>query len=144
MCEWEVFVEYFPDGFSAGVDACGPAGLVVDGGGVGGVVVVDGHIYGSNWKGNGDGAWVCLDWNTGKVKYEDHWNNKGAMTYADGMLYCYEEKKGNVALVKVTPEKFDVVSFFEGFAFSCNFKAWILLRPTLSIYPSHAWPSGYI
>jgi len=79
----------------------------------GGVVFVDGHIYGSNWKGNGDGAWVCLDWNTGKVKYEDHWNNKGAITYADGMLYCYEEKGGNMALVRPTPEKFDVVSSFK-------------------------------
>lgn len=79
----------------------------------GGVVLVDGHLYGSNWKGNGDGSWVCLDWDTGKVKYEDHWNNKGAITYADGMLYCYEEKSGNVALVNPTPEKFDVVSSFK-------------------------------
>jgi outer membrane protein assembly factor BamB len=79
----------------------------------GGVVFVDGHIYGSNWKGNGDGAWVCLDWDTGKVKYEDHWNNKGSITYADGMLYCYEEKGGNMALVRPTPEKFDVVSSFK-------------------------------
>lgn len=79
----------------------------------GGVVFVDGYIYGSNWNGNGDGSWVCLDWNTGKVKYEEHWKCKGAMTYADGMLYCYEEKSGNVALVNPTPEKFDVVSSFK-------------------------------
>jgi outer membrane protein assembly factor BamB len=79
----------------------------------GGIVVVDGHIYGANWANNGDGSWVCLDWKTGKVKYETHWNCKGAVTYADGMLYCYEEKKGNVALVKPTPEKFDVVSSFK-------------------------------
>ena len=79
----------------------------------GGVVFVDGYIYGANWRSNGDGSWVCLDWNTGKVKYETHWNCKGAVTYADGLLYCYEEKRGNVALVNPTPEKFDVVSSFK-------------------------------
>ncbi|MBE0535852.1 MAG: PQQ-binding-like beta-propeller repeat protein [Phycisphaerae bacterium] len=79
----------------------------------GGVVLVDGHIYGANWKDNGDGSWCCLEWDTGKVMYETHWNCKGSITYADGMLYCYEEKSGNVALVKVTPKGFDVVSSFE-------------------------------
>ena len=79
----------------------------------GGVVLVDGYIYGANWAGNGDGSWVCLDWNTGEVKYDQHWNCKGAITYADGMLYCYEEKSGNIALVNPTPEKFDVVSSFK-------------------------------
>lgn len=78
----------------------------------GGVVFVDGYIYGASWKGNGDGKWVCLDWVTGKAMYDTHWINKGAITYADGMLYCYEEKKGNVALVRAMPEKFDIVSSF--------------------------------
>jgi len=79
----------------------------------GGVVFVDGYIYGANWRNNGDGSWCCLDWNTGKVMYETHWQCKGAITYADGMLYCYEEKGGNLALVRATPEKFDVVSSFK-------------------------------
>ncbi len=79
----------------------------------GGVVFVDGYIYGANWRNNGDGSWVCLDWDTGKVKYENHWKCKGAVTFADGLLYCYEEKSGNVALVNPTPEKFDVVSSFK-------------------------------
>ncbi len=79
----------------------------------GGVVFVDGYIYGANWRNNGDGSWCCLDWNTGKIMYETHWNCKGAVTYADGLLYCYEEKRGNVALVNPTPEKFDVVSSFK-------------------------------
>jgi outer membrane protein assembly factor BamB len=78
----------------------------------GGVVVVDGYIYGSNWINNGKGNWVCLDWDTGKVMYETEWENKGSVIYADGMMYCYDEKKGNLALVKPTPEKFEVVSSF--------------------------------
>lgn len=79
----------------------------------GGVVIVDGYIYGANWKSNRDGNWVCLDWDSGKVMYEKEWICKGSIAYADGMLYCYEEKEGTVALVKASPEGFDIVSSFE-------------------------------
>ena len=79
----------------------------------GGVVIVDGYIYGANWKDNRNGNWVCLDWDSGKVMYEKEWICKGSITYADGMLYCYEEKEGTVALVKASPEGFDIVSSFE-------------------------------
>jgi len=79
---------------------------------IGGVVIVDGYIYGANWLNNKNGNWICLNWDTGKVMYEEPWLSKGSIIYADGMLYCYEEKKGNLALVKATPEKFDIVSSF--------------------------------
>jgi len=79
----------------------------------GGVVVVDGYIYGANWKNNRDGNWICLDWDTGKVMYDHKWICKGSITYADGMLYCYEEKEGTVALVKASPAGFDIVSSFK-------------------------------
>ncbi len=79
----------------------------------GGVVLVDGYLYGANWRDNGDGSWCCLEWETGKVMYEKHWQCKGSMVYADGMLYCYEEKNGNVALVKATPSGFEIVSSFK-------------------------------
>lgn len=75
----------------------------------GGVVLVDGYIYGTNHKGN----WICLDWKDGKVMYDTEGIGKGSVTYADGMLYCYEEKEGTVGLVKATPEKFDIVSSFK-------------------------------
>ena len=79
----------------------------------GSVVLVDGFIYGSNWQSNDNGSWVCLDWNSGQKKYETQWNTKGSIAYAEGMLYCYDEKKGNVALVKASPEKFEVISSFQ-------------------------------
>ncbi len=79
----------------------------------GGVVTVDGYIYGSNWLNNNSGNWVCLDWKTGKVMYETEWINKGAIIYADGMLYVYEEKDGTVGIAKATPDGFNVVSSFE-------------------------------
>jgi outer membrane protein assembly factor BamB len=79
----------------------------------GGVVLVDGYIYGSNWVDNGNGNWCCIDWNTGKKMYETTWYNKGSIISADGMLYCYDEKKGFVGLVKPNPNKFDLMSSFK-------------------------------
>jgi outer membrane protein assembly factor BamB len=45
--------------------------------------------------------------------YETTWITKGPLISADGMLYCYEEKSGNIALVKPNPEKFEIVSSFK-------------------------------
>lgn len=78
-----------------------------------GFVYIDGYIYGSNWIGNRMGNWLCLDWDTGEIKYNIEWKNKGSIIYADGLLYCYEEKAGNVALVKTSPENFEIVSSFK-------------------------------
>ncbi len=79
----------------------------------GGVVLVDGYLYGSNWINNSKGNWVCIDWETGEVQYEKEWFSKGSIITADGMLYCYEERKGNIALVKATPKDFEIVSTFQ-------------------------------
>lgn len=78
----------------------------------GGVVLVDGYLYGSNWINNGNGNWVCQEWETGRVMYEEKWHNKGSVIYADGMLYVYEEKQGNVGLVEPDPRGFRVISSF--------------------------------
>ncbi len=79
----------------------------------GGVVLIDGYIYGSNWLNNSNGNWCCIDWKTGKKMWEQHWNCKGSIISAGGMLYIYEEKNGNVGLLRATPEKFDLVSSFK-------------------------------
>lgn len=79
----------------------------------GGVVLVDGKLYGSNWQNNANGRWVCVDWETGKTHWEEEWNNKGGIIYADGMLYLYDEKRGNVGLAKPNPDRMEIVSTFE-------------------------------
>ncbi len=79
----------------------------------GGVVLVNGYIYGANWLNNGMGNWCCIEWNTGKKMWEELWHNKGSIIYADGMLYIYEEKTGNVGLLKPDSQKFDLVSTFK-------------------------------
>lgn len=78
----------------------------------GGVVLLNGYIYGSNWLSNSDGNWCCIDWNTGAKKYEEHWKCKGSIIAADDMLYIYDERSGNVGLVKPDPSKFNLVSSF--------------------------------
>lgn len=79
----------------------------------GGVVKVGDYIYGSSWEHNRMGNWVCLNWETGEIMYEKEWYNKGSIIAADGMLYCYEEKTGNLALVEAKPDDFKVVSSFK-------------------------------
>ncbi len=80
---------------------------------LGGMVLNNGFIYGSNWLHNRDGNWCCLNWETGEVMYETHWKNKGAIIQADDMLYCFEEKSGYMALVEPTPEEFRIRSSFK-------------------------------
>lgn len=78
-----------------------------------GLIELDGYLYGSYWINNNAGAWACLDWDTGEVMYDEQWNSKGEMVYADGLLYVYDEKNGNVALVEPNPAGFNVISSFQ-------------------------------
>jgi outer membrane protein assembly factor BamB len=73
---------------------------------MGGAVFVDGYIYGS---GDNSRSWKCIDWKTGENTWEYQDIAKGTVIYADGMLYCYSER-GELALVKANPAKFDLVS----------------------------------
>ncbi|MBN2667197.1 MAG: PQQ-binding-like beta-propeller repeat protein [Bacteroidales bacterium] len=79
---------------------------------VGGVVLLGDLIFSSTHDNNSMGKWICVDWNTGKTLWINDWNNKGSVISADGMLYIYEERMGNVGLVKPGKEKLDVVSQF--------------------------------
>ena len=66
------------------------------------------YLYGA---GDNNSYWYCVDWKTGKIMYRDKSIAVGAVIAADDMLYCYSEK-GEMALVKPNPEKFDVVGKF--------------------------------
>jgi predicted acetyltransferase len=78
----------------------------------GGVVLVDGYIYGSNWYANNKGAWCSIDWETGETGYVHKWETKGSIVTAENLLYCYEERRGNLALVKANPCNFEIISSF--------------------------------
>ena len=52
----------------------------------GGVVLVDGYLYGFS-----DAILTCLDFATGKVMWRNRSVGKGSVTYADGRLYIQSE-----------------------------------------------------
>lgn len=64
----------------------------------GNVVLVGDHVYG-----NSQGTWVCQDFKTGEVAWSERKFPSGAVTFADGNLYCYAEGDGTTALVAATP-----------------------------------------
>jgi len=80
----------------------------------GGVILLGDDIVGSSSKGRGDNknSWICLDINSGKMKYWSKLVGKGSAVYADGMFYCYGEK-GQLGLVRMTPSGFEMVSSFK-------------------------------
>lgn len=65
----------------------------------GGVVLVDGYVYGHTDR----RGWTCLELATGMVKWQDNSLGAGSLTYADGHLYCLTEEGGTVALVEANP-----------------------------------------
>ena len=73
------------------------------------IVKIGDYAYGSGDYGKG--SWYCVDWKTGEQLYKDRSIATGAIIAAEGMLYCYSEK-GDMALVRATPEKFDMISKF--------------------------------
>jgi outer membrane protein assembly factor BamB len=63
---------------------------------IGGVVLVDGFIYGS---GDRNRFWFQVDWETGRTVSRTRELDKGTVIYADGRLYCYTER-GELALIE--------------------------------------------
>ena len=63
----------------------------------GGVVLVNGYIYGFN-----DSILTCLEFASGKMVWRDRSVGKGAISYADGHLYILSEDN-IVGLVEATP-----------------------------------------
>ena len=65
----------------------------------GGVVRVGDYLYGYSDK----VGWVCQEFESGmRIWNEKKKLGKGALTYADGHLYCISERGGTVALVEAS------------------------------------------
>lgn len=75
---------------------------------MGGVVLVDGRIYGSGDK----KSWHCLDWETGEDLYSSRMFKNGNIIYAEGLLYCYSEV-GKVGIVNPKSNDFSLISSFD-------------------------------
>ena len=76
----------------------------------GGMVLQNGFLYGSS----NPGILTCLDYATGHVKWTDRTPGKCSLLWADGMLYCRNEKgKGTIFLVEATPKGFRLKGKFD-------------------------------
>lgn len=66
----------------------------------GGVVLVDGVIYGFTKTNRGN--WMAQDFLTGKTLWMESIGKtrSGSISYADGRLYCYGDQDGSVALLE--------------------------------------------
>ena len=72
-------------------------------------VLVDGTLFAAGYKTSK--WWFAVDWQTGKTKYELKDLTTGAAIYADGRLYCLDEK-GTIALLKPGADGFEVTGCF--------------------------------
>ena len=88
----------------------------------GGMVKVGDFVYS-----NADGPLVCMDFKTGKIRWQARSVGKGSILAADGMLYLVSEGH-ELALVEATPDKYREHSRFK----SPTTKAAVLSHPALA------------
>ena len=76
----------------------------------GGVILLGDYLYGfSDSKG-----WICQEFKSGDIKWNDKGVGKGSIGYADGHFYCRSEGgKGIVALIEATPDGYKEAGRFE-------------------------------
>ena len=76
---------------------------------MGGMVVINGKLYGTDDSGKG---WHCLDWKTGTQMYAEKIAGKGNIITSEGMLYGYAEN-GEVVLAEPQPAGFRKAGSFQ-------------------------------
>jgi outer membrane protein assembly factor BamB len=78
----------------------------------GGLLLIDGHIYGGHKHNGGDP--ICIEMKSGKVKWGPEkgvGHGSACVTFVDGYL-IYRYQSGHVALVKATPEGYKLEGSF--------------------------------
>lgn len=68
----------------------------------GGVVLIDGHLYGC--RGHGGQTWACVDFKTGDKKWDERKVGGGSLTAVGNRLYLYSQDKGTCVLLEATPK----------------------------------------
>ncbi len=74
----------------------------------GGLVLREGHLYGSN----DPGLLTCLNFETGEVLWKDRAPGKASLVFVDGLLIARSEE-GPVSLVEANPSEFKLLGRFE-------------------------------
>jgi outer membrane protein assembly factor BamB len=76
----------------------------------GGMIVLGGYLYGAN-GGNEGGFLLCLDFQTGKVRWDERDKPgrsgvpKGSVALADGRIY-YRQEDGTMLLIEPSPKQY--------------------------------------
>jgi len=79
----------------------------------GGIVLLDGRLYGYAETQSNVGPWMCIDFKSGETIFQDspvkssYKYKNGCLTYADGRFYLFSDN-GNMALAKPTDTGFEV------------------------------------
>jgi hypothetical protein len=76
----------------------------------GGVILLDGYLYGSGCRLYERGL-MCVEFATGRKAYNTREIGKVSVTHADGRLYCLGND-ASMALVDATPQRAAIVSRF--------------------------------
>jgi len=74
----------------------------------GGMIIVDGHVYGSS----DPGVLTCIELATGETKWRERSPGKCSITYVDGRLITRSER-GKVCLLNVSPQGCEIVGEFD-------------------------------
>ncbi len=77
---------------------------------MGGLVKIDSCFYISAYLKN---DWQVMNWSTGEMQAQSKEFGGGSVLFADGMLYCYSERDGEMALAEAEPDHFNIVSRFK-------------------------------
>jgi outer membrane protein assembly factor BamB len=72
----------------------------------GGVVLLDGYLYSSGDKSR---EWRCIDAKTGEEKWASSEIGNGVVISADGLLFLYAEKSGELGLAEASPSAFKLL-----------------------------------
>jgi hypothetical protein len=72
-------------------------------------IEVDGYLYGSSGRHEGEAELRCIELATGKVQWSEPNLHRASLLCVDGHFVCLSED-GKLRLLRVNPEKFDLVS----------------------------------
>lgn len=99
----------------------------------------DGYLYGCSGRNSPDAELRCIEWRTGKVMWTVPTRTHIALMYVDGYLVGLEER-GRLLLIRVNPQKLDLVSEFVPQAPLAASAGTGPSAPRLLQYPSWAAP----
>jgi outer membrane protein assembly factor BamB len=78
------------------------------------MILNDGYVYAGHGQGKGDP--ICIELKTGKIMWGEGEHGPGggsaAVIFVDGHLIFRYEREGIIALIKATPEKYDLEGTF--------------------------------